>query len=72
MRVRIKTWEAMEEEFGLDDDGDINNKYSFVDMMEEVIPEDRIIEVEEDEDIYLWDCDSQWYISKDMVEEFLD
>jgi hypothetical protein len=32
-RVQFKTWEEMEKEYGLDDDGDIPCKYFFIDSM---------------------------------------
>ena len=45
IRVRIKTWEEMEQEFGLDTCGDINVSGYFTSHMEELMPRDRIIEI---------------------------
>ncbi len=70
-KVKIKTWEAMEEEFGLDSIDYINCRYVFTDMMEDDLPTNRIIEVEESSDIYIWNCSYNWYISDDMIEEYL-
>lgn len=47
MKVRIKTWEEMEKEFGVDNVGDIKCKETFSTYMEELLPKDRIIEIEE-------------------------
>ena len=44
-RVKIKSWEAMEKEFGLLEKTHIDLPSTFVTDMEEDMPEDRIIEV---------------------------
>ena len=73
MKVRIKTWEKMVEEFGLVES---NRGYGipcdavFLDEMEELLPEDRIV----DRDIYAkWNYipTDYFYISDDMIEEYL-
>ena len=43
--VKLRTWDDMEAEFGLDKDGDINCPWNFTLNMEEKLPYDRIIEV---------------------------
>ncbi len=72
-KVKIKTWKAMEEEFGLDSDGYIDCDKLFVVRMEEEIPEDRIILLQKDDnDDWCWKSEScSWHISKDMIEEYL-
>ena len=69
MKVKIKTWEKMVEEFGLDFWGWINCEGIFTDLMEKDMPQDRIIDIHyEDEDI----CWNEWEITEDMIEEHLD
>lgn len=71
MKVKIKTWEQMEEEFGLDRDGDIAITPCFSQRMEELMPVDRIIEVTPGFDgVYLWE--TKWHITNDMIEEFIE
>lgn len=73
----------MEQEFGLDGLGDIDYRETFIIMMEEQLPKDRIIEVEKDENIsnspsyniYVWyvnEFKSEWSISDDMIEEIIE
>jgi len=45
MRVRIKTWEEMEEEFGLDYKGNLAVKGYFTREIERHMPRNRIIEI---------------------------
>ena len=74
VRVKIKSWKAMEEEFGLDDDEQIRCTFSFVTKMEEIMPEDRIIEVyksDKSNSWYIWK-ESDFWISEDMIEAYLD
>jgi hypothetical protein len=67
--VKIKTWEQLQEEFGLDLDGDINCKYGFTREMEEIIPKNRIILLENG----LWEIEyPRPSISDDMIEEELN
>ena len=77
MKVKIKTWNKMVEEFGIEEN-QIKCEQLFVDTMEADIPEDRIIEVEEkydsklDDEIMTWyTSDCTWVISEDMVEKYL-
>jgi hypothetical protein len=67
MKVKIKTWEAMEKQFGLDVYGDIQITESmcFNTTMENEMPSDRIIEVEAFDDRYSW---KGWEIINDMIE----
>lgn len=75
MKVKIKTWEQMEEQYGLDRDGDIEIRKTgynicFVRSMEDKMPTDRIINIIPDDNLndrYLWGC---WTISPEMIETF--
>ena len=64
MKVRIKTWEEMEEKFGLSDPECIDCEDGFYDMMESDLPKDRVINVIEG----LW---KGWFISDDMIAEVI-
>ena len=63
--VKIKTWDQMVGEFGVNK-GDINCQCRFISEMEDRLPKNRIIE------IYNWQwVDNQrnnWDISNDMIE----
>jgi len=78
MKVKIKTWETLEKEFGLDEEGDINCSFFFTKDMEEELPADRIIEVEPRIDLidgrkYLFENDiSLWWVSDDMIEQIIE
>jgi len=73
MKVKIKTWRALERKFGLDEEGDINCQYIFTKDMEEVLPEDRIIEVERGIDVYFFETETtEWWISDDMIEKVIE
>ena len=68
-KVRIKTWEKMEKEFGLTSYGDIKCDKYFTKTMENNIPENRSIEIRYNN---RWDYNSNsWNISEDMIEEYL-
>lgn len=72
MKVKIKTWKQMEEEFGLDFDGDINIDYGFIKSMEVDMPKDRIIEIDEKGNwryINNLNRKRSWSISDDMIAE---
>lgn len=64
-RVKIKTWDAMEKEFGLGEDGDLNMAIIFTPYMEKLMPADRVIEVERDGGRFLWEG---YMITEDMIE----
>jgi len=71
MKVKIKTWKRMEEEFGLDRSGSIDCEESFVNSMENRMPKNRIIEVDEDSRWKHKDG-STWMVSKDMIAEVIE
>ena len=56
IQVLIKTWEAMEKEFGLDIHGSIDCQSGFIQEMEEALPNNRKITVVHDiqEGTYTW------------------
>lgn len=81
MKVRIKTWNEMVQEFGVDNVGDIKCKETFNTYMEELLPKDRIIEIKENgmysnllpHNVYDWYVDEfEWNISDDMIEEIIE
>ena len=63
--VKIKTWEQMEEEYDTDVFGDIITEFFFTKGMEKDMPENRIIEVDDDNH---W---LGWYIDEDMIEKVI-
>jgi len=80
MKVKIKTWEAMEKEFGLYDDGDIPCAFGFLECMEQALPEDRVIDVRvdigQDSTGTVYRCDAieqlrHLWFSDDMIEEII-
>lgn len=67
IKVKIRTWESMEKEFGLSDEGFIKCKNSFIKEMEEQMPEDRIISVyRKDDENYIWNIGC-WTITDEMI-----
>ena len=76
MKVRIKTWDEMVNEFGF------NQKYRYIDCtfgfiqeMEQMLPEDRIIDVEAIETGgYEWAVGEfwEWDISDNMIAEVIE
>ena len=72
MKVKIKTWEDMKKEYGLNQYGNINLMYPFLKEMENYVPEDRIIEIEKRTDEgYIWVADKfkKYIITDEMIEE---
>ena len=70
--VKIKSWEKMKEEFGLDIDGDIDCTPSFMQIMERYINKRRIIEMHPGKysSKYIWYINDESYtISEEMIEE---
>ena len=70
MKVRIKDWWEMAEEFGIDEDGDINCYGSFTTDMKECC--DKVIEVDDDiicvcdgVNVFMYDG---WSFSEEMYE----
>jgi len=79
MKVKLKTWDRMEEEFGLTEEGHIDCFLIFPKSLDEVIPEDRIIDIyvddtENDNKEYRWDEGNftSWQISSDMIDFFYE
>jgi len=80
MKVKIKTWEQMEKEFGLDGDGAIACTFGFINEMEQELPEDRIIVVrvvpnpDSPSTVYLCGVKElrHWWFSYDMIEEIIE
>ena len=72
MKLKIKTWDAMVEEFGVDNMGDIACYDGFVVDMDEMLPDDRIIEIFFEDGRWLWDESERWIISNDMIEETIE
>lgn len=73
MKVKIKSWERMVEEFGWFDSTTINlTKFGWHKELEQLIPEDRIIEVESRYRIGEYHMVGYLYgISQDAIEEYL-
>ena len=78
MKVRIKTWEVMKQEFGLEPEGTINCRCLFTEDMEKGLPSDRVIDIVRVlGDVYGWRAESShglrtWLISDDMIEEIVE
>ena len=68
MKVRIKTWAEMEEEFGLDSFSYIGCRCTFTKEMEKMIPVDRIIQIKKGKYASEWEGFS---ISEDMIAEHI-
>ena len=66
--VKIKTWEQMVKEFGINTWNNIDCKYGFTNKMEELMPKNRIIEIH---NITWYFKDIHFDISKDMIEKEL-
>lgn len=76
IKVKIKTWELMEKEFGLFHN-DINTpNLMFIQKMEKEMPKDRIIEVYKNEKTldYIWEVPqcSEYIITDDMIDSIID
>lgn len=76
MIVKIKTWDQMEKEFGLSSSGSIACQYKFTKEMEKIMPESRIIEIN---DRSRWDVTEHkieekdfFIISNDMIKERIE
>ena len=64
MLVKIKTWDKMKEEYG-GNNITILCRYSFTKVMEEILPKNRIINIDED---YQWKPKNKVFeISEDMI-----
>lgn len=65
-KVKIKTWEQLAEEFGGGETFSINCQCGFPLMMNNALPEDRIIDVTSTNGHLMWEG---WEVSQDMIEE---
>ena len=82
--VKIKTWDKMEQEYGLDRDGDILTSLDilFSKEMEELLPKNRIIKINkitrehiyyDEVEEYLWKIyGEELLINPDMIEKILN
>lgn len=68
--VRIRSWESMEEEFGLDDDGDIQAYLLFTTDMRHL--EGRVFVIEDIVYERVRGLGGNWVISTDMIEHVDD
>ena len=64
MLVKIKTWENMKREYG-EDGYEIKCEYGFTKIMEELLPKDRIINIDTSSQPYKW---KNYSISGSMIE----
>ena len=75
MKVKIKSWERMVEENDYSDKEEIylDEDIVFTSKMEELLPDDRIIEVGglNSDGFYPWINIEKWEISAEMIEEYL-
>jgi hypothetical protein len=70
--VKIKTWDQMEKEFGLTGSGSINCTIVFTEEMEEDLPKNRIIVLENDEWRYISKTyDKRYWICDEIIKEEL-
>lgn len=71
MKVQIKTWEEMVEEFELDDSGDIAIRgfCSYTKEMEQEMPEDRIIKI--DSNMRTMDLKYHYLITQGMIKKVI-
>ena len=54
MKIKVKTWEELEQEFGVDELGTIKTPILYFKSMEKNMPPGRIVEVIETENSYVW------------------
>ena len=75
MKVKIKSWERMVEEndYSGKDEIYLDEDIVFTSKMEELLPDDRIIEVGglNSDGFYPWINIEKWEISAEMIEEYL-
>ena len=81
-KVKIKTWEELEEEYGLNEFGGIDIKKkskfsSFYKKKEKILNEkfpDRIVEIEEivEKNDYYYMKDIGWYWTENIIKELVD
>ena len=69
--VKIKTWDKMKSEYGLEEGRiPITNELSFCKDMENDLPDNRIIEIDENNE-YNNNNWNIWYIHEKMIEKTL-
>lgn len=69
--VKIRTWDDMEAEFGLDQEGDIKCPAIFTTDMEKELPSDRIIEVIGPDSVGDYEWLRRYIIHPSMIEYFI-
>ena len=80
MKVKIKSWKQLEQEFGFNEEGEIACTFGFTRDMEQALPEDRIIDVrvatnlDPSSTVYLNDTEElrYWWFSDDMIEKIIE
>lgn len=70
MKVRIRTWDDMQAEYGINYNGDIEIPRIFTKGMEKQLPSDRCIEViPKGSNVYTWKTYGySWTISEEMID----
>ena len=73
MKVKIKTWRALVEEYGLTADGDICCARPFTPYMEMLLPENRIIKGGKMLESYFWkpNKDLSFYVTDEVIENMM-
>ena len=73
MKVKIRTWEDMEAEFGLTFENDIDSPILYLKEIEEDMPKDRIVELTNEGSIFELDyIFNGWLITDDMIEKIIE
>jgi len=75
MKVKIKSWEELEKEFGYGSEDTLCTTSGFTRLLEEDLPADRIIEVvgfRRQPQMWLTDDGGVYYIDEEMVGEVID
>lgn len=86
LQAKIKDWKTLENEYGLDRDGDIAMLMSFTTTMEKLLPENRVVVVVdlegdgEKSSMFLWlaenegkhDSSTIFTITSEMIDCFVD
>lgn len=68
MFVKIKEWDVLEKEFGLDEDGDISNGgYIFTKFLNSILPKNRIINIDNSNRYIL--KDRQFNIANNIIDD---
>lgn len=68
MLVKIKEWDVLEKEFGLDEDGDISNGgYIFTKFLNSILPKNRIINIDDSNRYIL--INRQFNIANNIIDD---